>query len=435
MGNAQKLQNLGADQDMKKIIVKGPALSQTGYGEQTRFALRALRSRPDLFEIYLMNLEWGKSNHIIEDDEERHWIIKKLQTTSQYINSGQPAFDISVQVTIPNEFEKMAPVNIGYTAGIETTAVHPDWLKKCNEIMDKVIVVSNHSKDVFVQTVVEAQDQNGNKFPYKMQKPVEVVNFPLVVKKSESVELDLKYDFNYLMVSQWGPRKNLENAIRWFVEENIDQEVGLVIKANTFKNSVVDRDFTRDRLKMLLSKPEYKERKCEVSLIHGYMSAEEMEGLYKHEKIKALVNIAHGEGFGLPMFEAAAAGLPIITIPWSGQCDYLYVEEKAKNKKIKKKGKFLKVDFDILPVQKQYRWSGIIDNKSKWAFAKEGSYKMALRKLRNQYEIYTGMAKTLQKHIAKNFKEDDKYSEFVSIVYPDHDIDNEIEDMFNSLEL
>ena len=58
---------------MKKIIVKGPALSQTGYGEQTRFALRALRSRPDLFDIYLLNLEWGKSNHLIEDDEEHAW--------------------------------------------------------------------------------------------------------------------------------------------------------------------------------------------------------------------------------------------------------------------------------------------------------------------------------------------------------------------------
>ena len=30
---------------MKKIIVVGPALSQTGYGEQCRFALRSLNVR------------------------------------------------------------------------------------------------------------------------------------------------------------------------------------------------------------------------------------------------------------------------------------------------------------------------------------------------------------------------------------------------------
>ena len=39
---------------MKKVIVKGPALSRSGYGEQTRFAIQALRSRPELFDIYIL---------------------------------------------------------------------------------------------------------------------------------------------------------------------------------------------------------------------------------------------------------------------------------------------------------------------------------------------------------------------------------------------
>ena len=108
---------MGADYIMKKVIVKGPLLSQTGYGEQARFALRALRSRPDLFDLYLMNLEWGKSNHVIEDDEERAWIIEQIKKTAQFINSGNAAFDISLQVTIPNEFEKMAPGMMGYARG------------------------------------------------------------------------------------------------------------------------------------------------------------------------------------------------------------------------------------------------------------------------------------------------------------------------------
>ena len=140
----------------KKIIIKGPALSQTGYGEQTRFALRALRSRPDLFDLYLLNLEWGKSNHIIEDNEEHSWLVKLLQKTGHYVQSsnGSPQFDISLQVTIPNEFEKMAPVNVGYTAGIESTKVSPQWLQKTNEIMDRLIVISNHAKHTFSNTVV-----------------------------------------------------------------------------------------------------------------------------------------------------------------------------------------------------------------------------------------------------------------------------------------
>ena len=43
----------------KKVLVRGPALSQTGYGEQCRFALRSLRSREDLFDIFLLNIPWG----------------------------------------------------------------------------------------------------------------------------------------------------------------------------------------------------------------------------------------------------------------------------------------------------------------------------------------------------------------------------------------
>ena len=127
---------------MKKILVKGPALSRSGYGEQTRFALRALRSRPDVFDIYLVNIPWGSTGHVAHITEETDWINECLQKTSIYLSQGNAAFDISLQVTIPLEFEKIAPVNIGYTAGIEATKVAPQWLERCN-LMDKIITISN----------------------------------------------------------------------------------------------------------------------------------------------------------------------------------------------------------------------------------------------------------------------------------------------------
>ena len=39
----------------QKIVVRGPVLSQSGYGEQARFAIRALRTREDIFDIYMWN--------------------------------------------------------------------------------------------------------------------------------------------------------------------------------------------------------------------------------------------------------------------------------------------------------------------------------------------------------------------------------------------
>ena len=87
---------------MKTILVKGPALSRSGYGEQTRFALRALRQAQDRFNILLINISWGHTGWYNEDNEERAWIDKMIAKTQLHLNNQAP-IDISLQITIPNE--------------------------------------------------------------------------------------------------------------------------------------------------------------------------------------------------------------------------------------------------------------------------------------------------------------------------------------------
>jgi glycosyltransferase involved in cell wall biosynthesis len=65
------------------------------------------------------------------------------------------------------------------------------------------------------------------------------------------------------------------------------------------------------------------------------MDNREVASLYRHPQIKALVALTRGEGFGLPILEAAASGLPVITTNWSGHLDFM------------EKGKFLKIDYDL----------------------------------------------------------------------------------------
>ena len=147
----------------KKIFVRGPVLSQSGYGEQSRFALRALRSREDLFDIYIQPTPWGQTGWVWENSEFRQWIDERISITATLIQQKQIQPDISLQITIPNEFQKICPVNIGYTAGIETTKVAPEWLQKGND-MDKILVVSQHAKDSYVNTVAQAKNfSDGNK--------------------------------------------------------------------------------------------------------------------------------------------------------------------------------------------------------------------------------------------------------------------------------
>ena len=65
----------------KKILVRGPVLSQSGYGEQSRFALRALKSREDLFEIFILPIPWGKTGWLWEETEFRKWMDEKISLT------------------------------------------------------------------------------------------------------------------------------------------------------------------------------------------------------------------------------------------------------------------------------------------------------------------------------------------------------------------
>ena len=391
----------------KKIFVRAPCLSQSGYGEQARFALRALRSREDIFDIYVQPIPWGQTGWVWKDGDFRQWLDSRIIETQLLLQQSTLQPDISLQITIPNEFEKICPVNIGYTAGIETNKVAPIWLQKGND-MDKILVVSNHAKNTYVNSVAQAtNEQTGETFPYKLETPVEVVWESTPREQPETIPgLELSTDFNFLIVSQMGPRKNFLNAIKGWVEEFIDQEVGLILKTNIKSNCQMDLAATEQSIKGILD--HYPDRQCKIYLLHGDLTAGQMTSLYNNEKIKAMINIAHGEGFGLPMFEAAREGLPILTLEWSGQVDFLQYDNK---------NYFQKVNHTLKTIQPAARWDGVIEADSQWAYADQGSYKMGLRKIFKDWGDAKKTAIELQDLLSNNFSTEKLYSGFCQHFY------------------
>ena len=207
-----------------------------------------------------------------------------------------------------------------------------------------------------------------------------------------------------------GIRKNIPNTIKWFIEEFSDEEVGLIVKTNIAKNSLIDKRHTEQEIKKIInSRENNKDRKCKVYLLHGEMSDEEMHATYIHEKVKAFVSLTHGEGFGLPLFEAAYSGLPVIAPGWSGQVDFLMDSSGAEH--------FYNVAFDIQPVQKEAEWKGVIESGSMWAYARESSAKEKMRECYNDIISGDKMASceyALELH--ERFSKEKLYADFVNSI-------------------
>ena len=417
---------------MTKVLVRGPALTRSGYGEHVRFVLRSLRQLESDIDLYVIPVGWGQTGWVIDNNEERDWLDALIKKTTVAVREKQTQFDVSIQVTIPNEWEKLAPVNIGVTAGIETTKISPQWVEKSN-MMDLVIVPSEHSKDIMVDTThhitVTKTDQVIDN--YRCTTPVEVVSYP--VKKFKDLDLDLKLntDFNFLAVAQWGPRKNIVNCIQWFIEEFIDQEVGLVLKTNLTKNSLLDRKKITNILKNVLAKEDYKNRKCKIYLLHGDMTDQEIHQLYRNPKIKAFLTTTHGEGFGLPLFEAAYEGMPIIAPNWSGHVDFLHMPIKNKKGKVKNKAMFSKVDHKLQLIQKEAVWDGVIQADSMWCYPDQGSFKIKMREIYKDYGRFKKQAIDLQKYLLDNLTADQQYEKMNSLFLPYMASDLKISDTNN----
>jgi glycosyltransferase involved in cell wall biosynthesis len=408
----------------KKIIIRGPVLSRSGYGEQARFALRSLRKNEDRFDIYISNTNWGHTGWTPQDDEERSFIDFLLQKTFHFVQNGG-SFDISLQVTIPNEWEKLAPINVGYTAGIETNKIAPQWIEK-SMLMDKIIVTSNHSKSTLTKTKYPLYDKETNQkvSTASVTTPVEVVGYPVKTHNKKNLNLNLSTEFNFLMVSQWGPRKNTGNSVRWFIQNFQDNSnVGLVLKGFVRNNSTIDKIQAKSMLKKALDSVEG-EVKCKIYLLHGDMSDQEMNSLYNDPKIKSLISISHGEGYGLPLFEAAYSGLPVVTSNWSGHVDFLNMPVKQRKKGSKKKTEtvfkpmFGDVEYTLGPIQPEAVWDGVLQADSMWCYPEEKSYKKTLTDMYESYDDFKGMAKKLKTWVRKEFEEQKQYDAFANAIIP-----------------
>jgi len=308
----------------------------SGYGARSRDLIKAI-VETDRYNVKLLSQRWGATPFgFCKDNPEWKFLLDLLLPQNQLTQKP----DIWAQITIPNEFQPIGKFNIGFTAGIETTLCAGDWIEGLNR-MDLNIVSSEHSKKVFSDSKYEKRNKQTNALEgnIELNKPVEVlfegVNTDVykVIDTPCSLDIQIKEKFAYLFVGHWmqgdlgEDRKNVGLLVKAFFEtfKNKTNKPALILKTSQMGSSYVDREEILKKIKKI-RKTVNSNNLPNIYLLHGEFTDEEMNEIYNHSKVKAMVSLTKGEGFGRPLLEFSLVKKPLITTGWSGQMDFLNPE-------------------------------------------------------------------------------------------------------------
>ena len=363
-------------------IVSCPIDTFSGYGARSRDFVKSLIEAKDKeWDIKIMPQRWGDTpwNFLPQDDPLRQRFIGNLPQ--------QP--DVWIQITVPNEFQRVGKFNIGVSAGIETNIYPGEFIEGSNR-MDLNLVSSNHSKQVALSTQFERKDQNSNQTVgiVKMEKPIEVLFEGLDLNKyykkpaSSKINIlkDVKEDFCFLHTGHWLPgafgesRKNTATLVKTFLEtfnKGGRKKPALILKTNQVNYSLLDRENILKHINRI--RDEVSGSLPNIYLLHGEMTDEEMNQLNNDPKVKAFISFTKGEGYGRPLAEAAITGKPVIVSNWSGHKDFIHpdynilisgnlknVHESAANQFLLKESSWFNINTNIASramkdVFKQYK--------------------------------------------------------------------------------
>ena len=307
---------------MRKVVIASPVATQSGYGHHAREIItNIIEQRGSEWDIKLVSLPWGHTPMTYPISTDLQLRIIPLPLTEQP--------DVWIQVTVPNEFQPIGKYNIGVTAGTEGDLCPEEWIDNLNK-MQLVIVPSNFTKEVFENTA----KQKNKTITTKIEVVPEYFDETVYDNKNVTehiTELDnIPETFVFLSVGHWlqgqigEDRKNLSGLIHCFYNtyKNKKSAPALVLKTSGATYSIVDRMEIENKVNQIAGMFG-NDRLPNVYILHGELTDSEMNALYNHSKVKAMISFTKSEGFGRPLLEFSTTGKPIIAPHYSGPADFL----------------------------------------------------------------------------------------------------------------
>jgi hypothetical protein len=202
-------------------------------------------------------------------------------------------------------------------------------------------------------------------------------------------------------------RKNIGYTVKAFLEtfKNKNNPPALVLKTSQVGTSIIDRETILDKIDQI--RKTVRGALPNIYLLHGEMTDEEMNGLYNHPKVKAMISFNKGEGFGRPLLEFTTTGKPVIASGWSGQMDFLHKEYS-----------FL-LGGELENVHPSAAVDKMLLKESKWFKPNDGQVGTALRESFKNYKDFLKRSRKHKKYTKDNFSFD-KMQELVDSILTDN---------------
>ena len=396
-----------------------PVATVSGYGARSRDIAYSL-IKSGKYDVKIWNTRWGSTPmNALDSTNPKHKMIMDCLMTEPQL-PAQP--ELFIQITVPNEFQRLGKYNIGITAGIETTVASAPWIEGCNR-MDLVLVSSEHAKNVFEHSAWQRineqtkQPEGELTLTTKVEVLFEGVDLDTYHQTNELDKTvvdalkDVKEDFAYLFVGHWmngdmgEDRKNVSGLVRVFFEafknKAAHNQPALILKSSSADFSTIDRNGILAKIDAIRKMVKAKTLP-NVYLIHGDLTDSEINSLYNHPKVKAHVTFTKGEGYGRPLAEASLSQKPIIASNWSGHVDFL---KEA-----------VLLPGQLTNVHPSTVWENVILAESQWFTVDYGQAAATLRVVFEKYKEYKDLGKKQSYHIKKNFSLDGMHDKFTSIL-------------------
>ena len=401
------------------FFISSPMDTYSGYGARSRDVIKSI-IKSEKYDVKLLPQRWGNTPHGFVNDHEEEWGFLTNHIYNQPQINQKP--DIWMQITVPNEFNPVGKYNIGMTAGMETTIVHHSWVEGMNR-MDINFVSSEHSKKTFLDSIyTKNNEQNQPVGEIKIQKPIEVLfeGANLDVYKPVKSNFDLsqmKESFAYLFVGHWmqgnlgEDRKNVGLLVKAFFElfKNKQNAPALILKTAVTGASYMGRDQIIDKITQIKATMG-DQRLPNVYLLHGEFSDVEMNEIYNHPKVKAMVSLTKGEGFGRPLLEFSLTKKPILATNWSGHIDFLNSEFTSL------------INGELKNVDDSAVVKDMILKESQWFTPNPGEIGHYLKDMFKNYKKYAELGKRQAHYSKTNFswgKMDEKLNEYLDKNIPE----------------